>query len=94
MLVFSKDALIKSDSKDIYNVTNDFYSSQNPEKQNVSRFPQKYWVAQLFSTLIIIRNVSWAANQNIKMISEESCDTEDWSNDDANSDLITGVHYI
>ncbi len=24
---------------------------------SVSRFPQKYWAAQLFSTLIIIRNV-------------------------------------
>ncbi len=27
--------------------------------------------AQLFSTLIIIRNVSWAANQHIRMISED-----------------------
>ncbi len=26
---------------------------------------------QLFSTLIIIRNVSWAANQHIRMISED-----------------------
>jgi len=30
---------------------------------------------QLFSTLIIIRNVFWAANQHIRMISEGSCDT-------------------
>ncbi len=29
---------------------------------------------------IIIRNVSWAANLRIRMISEGSCDTEDWSN--------------
>ncbi len=29
-----------------------------------------------FSTLIIIRNVSCAANQHIRMISEGSCDTE------------------
>ncbi len=35
--------------------------------------------------LIIIRNVSWAANQHIRMISEGSCDTEDWSNDAENS---------
>ncbi len=35
------------------------------------RFLQKYWAAQLFSTLIIIRNVSWAANQHIRMISED-----------------------
>ncbi len=26
-------------------------------------------------------NVSWAENQHIRMISEGSCDTEDWSND-------------
>ncbi len=28
------------------------------------------------------------------MISEGSCDTEDWSNDAGNSDLITGINYI
>jgi len=51
--------------------------------------------AQLFSTLIIvIINVSWAANQHIRMISEGSCDTEDWSNDAENSALITGINYI
>ncbi len=38
----------------------------------------KYEAAQLFSTLITIRSVSWAANQHIRMISEGSCDTEDW----------------
>jgi len=32
-----------------------------------SWFPQKYEAAQLFSTMI--QNVSWAANQHIKMIS-------------------------
>ncbi len=35
------------------------------------QFPQKYEAAQLFSTLIIIRNVSWAATQHIRMISED-----------------------
>jgi len=39
-----------------------------------------------FSTLII-RNVSGEANQHILMISEGSCDTEDWSNDAENSAL-------
>ncbi len=34
---------------------------------------------------MIIRNVSSAANQHIRMISEGSCDTEDWSNDAENS---------
>ncbi len=28
------------------------------------------------------------------MIYEGSCDTEDWSNDDENSALITGINYI
>ncbi len=40
-----------------------------------------------FSTLIIIRNYSWAVNQHIRMISEGSCDPEDWSNDAENSAL-------
>ncbi len=46
---------------------------------SVSWFPQKYW-AQLYSKLVIIIHVSWAANQHIRMISEGSCDTVDWSN--------------
>ncbi len=28
------------------------------------------------------------------MISEGSCDTEEWSNDAENSDLITEINYI
>ncbi len=28
-------------------------------------------------------NISWAANQHIRMISEGSCDTEDWSKNSA-----------
>ncbi len=64
-----------------------FYSSKNPEKLNVSWFSQKYQSAQLFSTLLIIINVSWAADQHNRMISEGSCDTEDWSNVAENSAL-------
>ncbi len=59
-------------------------------------FPQKYEAAQLFLTLIItiiLRNVSLAENQHI-MISEESCVTEDWSNDAEKSALITEIIYI
>ncbi len=37
---------------------------------------------------------SWAADQYIRMISEGSCDTEDWRNDAENSALITGINYI
>ncbi len=40
------------------------------------------------STLTIIRNVSCAPNQHIRMISEGSCDTEDWSNDAENSAMF------
>ncbi len=36
---------------------------------------------------MLIRKDSWAANQNIRLISEGSCDTEDWSNDAENSAL-------
>ncbi len=35
---------------------------------NISWFPQKYLGAQPFSTLIKVRNVSWASNQHIKRI--------------------------
>ncbi len=34
-------------------------------------FHQKYEAAQLFSALILIRNVSWASNQYIIMIYED-----------------------
>ncbi len=47
---------------------------------------QKYDAAQLL-TLIAIINVSLTANQHIIMISEGSCDTEDWSNDAENTAL-------
>ncbi len=72
-----------------------FYSSEMPVTQNVSQFRQNCEVAQLFSTLITIRNVIWAANQHIRMISEGSCDTEDWSNDAENSALyhINKLHF-
>jgi len=39
----------------------------------------------MFSTLIIVRHVSCSLNQHIRLISEGSCDTEDWSNDAENS---------
>ncbi len=56
-----------------------FGSSKNPEKCLTVKN-----IKQLFATLIIIRNVSWTPNQH-RMISEGSCDTEDWSNDAENS---------
>ncbi len=39
-------------------------------------------------------NVSWAAIQHIRMISEGLFVTEDWNNDAVNSVLITGINYI
>ncbi len=47
---------------------------------------------KIVSTLLVyklklIKNISWAADQHIIMISEGSCDTEDWSNDAENSAL-------
>ncbi len=44
----------------------------------------------VFSTLIIIRNVSWAAYYYDFW---RSCDTEDWSNDAGNTALITEINY-
>ncbi len=32
--------------------------------------------------------------EHIRMISERSCDTEDWSNDTENSALFTAINYI
>ncbi len=34
------------------------------------------------------------AINHIRVISEGSCDTEDWSNDAENSALITEINYI
>ncbi len=44
--------------------------------------------------MIILSSLSLAANHHIRMISEGSCDTEDWSNDAENSALITGINYV
>ncbi len=46
-------------------------------------FPKVLASKQISTTLI--RNDSWALNQHIRMISERSRDTEDWSNDAENS---------
>jgi len=42
--------------------------------------PQKDKAIQLFSALLLIRNVSLGPNQHIKIISDGQCDTKDWSN--------------
>ncbi len=43
-----------------------------------------YYTAKTILTRMIITDVSLAADQHIIMISEGSCDTEDWSNDAEN----------
>ncbi len=51
----------------------------------------------MYSTVLNIDNNSnnnKNVYQHIRMISEGSCDTEDWSNDAENSALITGINYI
>ncbi len=58
----------------------------NESKKKVSLVPKKILSNTTVSTLII--------NQHIRMISEESCDTEDWSNDAENAALITGITYV
>ncbi len=80
-----------------FNVTKDSSfkcCSMNSGKTNVWCFYKKNEAVPLFSTLIIIRNVSWAANHHIRMISEGSCDSEDWSNDAENTaDHRNKLHF-
>ncbi len=45
-------------------------------------------VQKLFSTLIIMQKCFFSSNQHIRMISEGSCDSEDWSNDAENTALV------
>ncbi len=67
-----------------------FYKPKNPEK-NVSRFPQKY---KLLSTLIIIINASWAADQRIRMISEDHVTLKTGVMMLKNQLRITGIIHI
>ncbi len=87
---------LKSASKDIYNVTKDFNKyypfafsiNQRILKNKICHVSTKIWSS---TTVFNTDN-----NQKcfLSMISEGSCDTEDWSNDAENSALITGIHYI
>ncbi len=80
MNAFIQQGCIQSDSKDCYIKMIFQLSIQRRiiKTKYVSQFTLKYWAAQLFWTLIIIRNIYWTENQHIRMISEGSCDTEDW----------------
>ncbi len=66
-------------------------------KKNVSvSYIKKYEAVQQF---IFIDNYNKcflsrkAEKQYIRIISEGSCDTEDWINDAKNADLITEIHF-
>ncbi len=63
-----------------------YYSSKYPEI-NESWFPQNNNNNQHNFSILIIRSVSC---HHIRMISEGSCTTEDWSNDAENA----GINYI
>ncbi len=63
-----------------------FYSF-NTSLLNKSIFYFIIFTKEIFFPALII-------NQQIRMISEESYDTGDWSNDDDNSALITEINYI
>ncbi len=54
---------------------------------SIVQFPQKYETAQLFLKIIINEKCFLSSNQHIRMISEGSCDIEDWSNDAENTAL-------
>ncbi len=73
--------LMKSDTKDIYNVAKISISYK------CCSFELSTIILSSLTVFIIDNNqkCSWAANQHMRMISEGSCDTEDWSNDAENS---------
>ncbi len=58
-------------------------------KTNIILIHVKYRYQVLFSETCIVVNVSWASNHHIKMISDGSYDTEDWSNDAESSALTS-----
>jgi len=72
--------LIKRVSEDITTVEKIFHTKCHKKHE-------KYEAAQLDNMFMFLE-------QHIRMISEGSCDTEDWSNDAENSALIIGIHYI
>ncbi len=57
--------------------------NQHIKKERIYHgFPQNIRQNKCFQHWLIIINVSWA-NQHIRMISEGSCDSEDWSNENS-----------
>jgi len=77
---------IENYSNDIYNVTKHFLK-QNTFIKKISFYKniKQKLISTQHNNIISIVNISCAPNKHIKMISEESNDTEDWSNDAENS---------
>ncbi len=95
VLLFSKDALNWWKVTNIYNDTKSYISNKCCSFQ--MSIYQRILTTKIFSsttvlTLIIIRNVYWAAVYQNDFWG--SCDTEDWSNDAENTALIAGINYI
>ncbi len=95
LILLIQQGCIKLFKKYIYNGTKDFlknsstvYSSKHPEKKNQSSHKKN--IEQHNCLTLIIRNVS---NHHIRMISEASCDTDDWSNNAENSALHLRNNY-
>ncbi len=78
--------LIKSDSKDISNVTKDLFWLLFRSFYHLKILKKCLQNKKISSStvLILIKYVSWSANHHIRMISEGSCDTG----------AITEINYI
>ncbi len=87
--IFIQQGCIKLFKSGIYYVPKDFYFKQMPFCSL-----KNYEAAQLFSTLAIIRYVSWAANQNIGMISEDHLTLKTGVMMLKIQLCITGINYI
>ncbi len=61
--------------------------------QNIKKTP-KYEAAQQFSTWIIVRNISWAVNQHIRLISEDHVTLKTGVMMLKIQLCIKGIHYI
>jgi len=85
------------DSQDIYNVRKKIKIQVNAVLLNFLFCKSITWknIITVSTKISITRNVAWAVNQHIIMISEGSCDTEDYSNDAENSALhhINKLHF-
>ncbi len=80
---------MESDSKYIYNVRkNDILNKCCSSKSPVENESKILSSTNVFN---IDDNIYWAQNQYIRIISEGSCDTEDWNNDAENSALLSEI---